>query len=497
MAEKNEYPIRILHVASELAPLIKTGGLGDVTAALPKALRRRGVDARVLMPAWPGVLDKASDFGYLRSRAVGNISVALNWRAYTAKVWKAVYDGLPIYILEQPELFNSEMIYPASAEPDAALPFIFLSLAAFELPLATGWIPSLYHAHDWPTAALPSAMRWHRYYQRKMDESRSIFTIHNIAYQGIFNPSGIEGWGLSPEAYSPLDPESMEFYGELSLMKGALTACDAVTTVSPRYSREILSPEYGNGLDGVIRTRQNALHGILNGIDGDVWNPWTDRMIAKNYSITATDGKAECRRAMLAEFGWEEDGRPILAYIGRLAEQKGIDIMLGALEKLPPEEARCAVIGSGDEYYDRMLSAFAATREDSIKVFTDFSEERAHMTYAGSDMLLMPSRFEPCGLSQMIACAYGTVPVVRATGGLADTIFDADKDSCGSGFVFDDSTPDALLSAINRALRAFHKPKRWNEIIGNAMKKDFSWDKSAAEYIALYNSILDFKQKSK
>lgn len=491
MAEKNESPIRILHAASELAPLIKTGGLGDVTAALPKALRRQGADARVLMPAWPGVLDKASDLGCLRNRSVGNISVALNWRAYTAKVWKAVYDGLPIYILEQPGLFNSERIYPDSSEPAAALPFVFLSLAAFELQWATGWAPRLYHAHDWQTAALPAAMRWHRYYARETDESRSIFTIHNIAFQGIFDPSGIEGWGFSPEAYSQLDPESMEFYGRLGLMKGALIACNAVTTVSPRYSREILSPEYGSGLDGVIRARQNALHGILNGIDSDVWNPMTDRLIAKNYSITAPGGKMECRRAMMEEFGWEDDGRPVLTYIGRLAEQKGIDIMLGALAELPPERARYVIIGSGDGYYSSMLSAFAAQRGDSVRVFTDFSEGRAHMAYAGSDILLMPSRFEPCGLSQMIACAYGGVPVVRETGGLADTIFDADEDSCGNGFVFDDYTPDALLGAINRALSSFHKPKRWGEIVGNAMKKDFSWDTSAAEYIALYNSILD------
>lgn len=490
MAEKPELPISVLHVASEMAPLIKTGGLGDVAGALPKVLRGHGADARVLMPAWPGVLDAADGCGYLRSRAAGDISVALDWRVYTAKVWKAVCGGLPVYILEQPELFNSERIYPDSTAPRAALPFIFLSLAAFELTRTIGWTPRLYHTHDWQTAALPAAMRWHRRYARDTGKIGSVFTIHNIAYQGIFDPSGVEDWGFHPQAYSQLDPESMEFYGGLNLMKGALTTSDAITTVSPRYSREILLPEYGFGLDGVIRSRQNALTGILNGIDRDVWNPETDRLIAGNYSADIPAGKMECRKAMFEKFAWKDDGRPVLAFVGRLTEQKGIDIMLGALEKLPAEKAHVVMVGSGDDYYNGKLSAFAARRKGSVHVITDFSEEGAHMVYAGSDIFLMPSRFEPCGLSQMIACAYGSVPVVRATGGLADTVFDADRDTAGNGFVFTDCTPDALLGAIHRAINAFYEPECWGRIVRNAMTKDFSWEASAAEYMKLYRSML-------
>lgn len=489
MAEKQESPLGVLHTAPELAPLIKIGGLGDVACALPKALRRQGVDARAVIPGWPGVLDRANSDACLSRRPIGSVSVALNWRVYTAKLWKAVYDGLPVYILDQPELFGNGNVYPERMEPDTVLPFIFLSLASLELPRAIGWTPGVYHSHDWPTAALPAALRWHRHYAREADGSRSVFTIHNLAHQGIIDPSGMDGWGFPPEACSPLDLESMEFYGKLNLMKGALTASGAITTVSPRYSREILTPEYGCMLDGVLRARQDRLKGILNGIDSDVWDPRTDRLIASNYSAGDTRGKAECRRTLLKSFGWEEDGRPVITFVGRLAEQKGVEIMLDALEKLPPEKARYVIIGSGSSYYNSALSGFTAKRAASARAITGFSEEAAHMAYAGSDILLMPSSFEPCGLSQMIACAYGTVPVVRSTGGLADTIFDADKNDGGNGFVFEDYSPDALLGAIYRALDARSSPERWNGIIASAMKKDFSWDASAAEYMELYRSM--------
>lgn len=490
MTEKPEPSLSVLHATSELAPLIKTGGLGDVACALPKAQRRRGVDARAVIPAWPGVLDRASEGGYLRKRAAGSVGVALNWRVYSAKLWKAVYDGLPVYILEQPELFAGDGIYPESAEPDAALPFIFLSLAALELPRAIGWTANVYHTHDWPTAALPAALRWHRHYARGYAGCRTVFTIHNLAHQGQFDPAGLDGWGFLPGAYDQLDPESMEFYGALNLMKGALTASGAITTVSPRYSQEILTPEYGCGLDGVLRDRQDSLKGILNGIDRDVWDPRTDPLIAGNYGAGATEGKAACRKALLEGLGWEDDGRPVITFVGRLAEQKGVDIMLDALEKLPPEKARSVVIGSGSQYYNDRLSAFTAERLDSARAVIGFSEEAAHAAYAGSDILLMPSNFEPCGLSQMIACAYGTVPVVRATGGLADTISDADENEGGNGFVFDGYTTDALLDAICRALGARRSPERWERIVSNAMGKDFSWDAPAAEYIELYRSML-------
>jgi len=491
MTGNSDFTLKTLHVSSEMAQLKKTGGLGDVVAALPKALCRCGVDARIIMPAWNGVLDNASDKGYLRKRVLGRISVALNFRAYTARVWKAVCEDVPVYILDQPELFSADNIYPGGIDADSALPFIFLSLAPLELPQLIGWKPQFLHTHDWQTAALPAALRWHKYYaQRFGGDYDTVFTIHNIAYQGIFETSGLDGWGFQLEAFNPFDPGSMEFYGHLNLMKGALTSCDAITTVSPRYSREIQTPDFGFGLDGVIRAHSDKLRGVLNGIDCDTWNPATDRLIAKKYSADNLKGKEDCRRALFKKLGWQDDGRPVLAFVGRLAEQKGIDILLEALEVLVPQRARAVVIGSGSDYYNQRLEKLARDSCGDVSAFCGFSEELAHTVYAGSDIFLMPSCFEPCGLSQLIACAYGSIPVVRATGGLADTVSDADKSSEGTGFVFLDYSTESLLQAINRALDTIGSQDRWKTVMRTAMRKDFSWEASAREYINLYNSIL-------
>lgn len=491
MTENPNFSLRVLHVASEIAPFKKTGGLGDVTASLPKALCRHGVDARSVMPAWPGVLDTASDLGCLRKRSLGQISIALNYRAYTARVWKAVCDNTPVYILDQPELFDHERIYPESMEAVEALPFIFLSLAPLELPETVGWKPQFLHAHDWQTAALPAALRWHKYYSRKSNgDYDSIFTIHNLAHQGIFGAEGLEGWGFSGAAYNPFEENSLEYYSQVNLMKGALTTCEAITTVSPRYSWEIQTPELGCGLDGVIRAHRDKLKGILNGIDRDIWNPETDKFIAKNYGAGNRSGKKACRKAMFKKFGWEYDERPVLAFIGRLAEQKGVDMMLEALEHLLPEEIRVVIIGSGNEYYNRKITNFTKDRADEVYTLIGFDEETARIAYAGSDIFLMPSSFEPCGLSQMIACAYGTIPVVHATGGLADTIIDADFSEDGTGFLFLEYCQEELLRAIRRALDARNSPARWQKIMDSAMGVDFSWEASAAEYIDLYNRIL-------
>lgn len=491
MTENPNFSLRVLHVLSEITPFKKTGGLGDVAASLPKALCQQGIDARSVMPAWPGVLDMARDMGCLRKRSLGQLNVALNYRAYTAKVWKAVCDNTPIYILDQPELFGNERIYPDSMDAAGALPFIFLSLAPFELPEVVGWKPQFLHAHDWQTAALPAALRWHKYYSHKSNgDYDSVFTIHNLAYQGVFSPEGLDGWGFSQAAYNPFEQDSLEYYGQVNLMKGALTTCEAITTVSPRYSWEIQTQDLGCGLDGVILTHRDRMNGILNGIDYDIWNPETDKFIAKNYSADNLSGKKACRKAMFKKFGWKYDELPVVAFIGRLAEQKGIDIMLEALEHLLPEEVHIVIIGSGDEYYNRKVINFTKDHDGEVYTLIGFDEETAHMTYAGSDIFLMPSRFEPCGLSQMISCAYGTIPVVHATGGLADTVIDADYSEDGTGFLFMEYCQDELLRAIHRALDAKAAPERWKRVVSNAMRVDFSWAASASEYVNLYNRIL-------
>ena len=489
MAQK-EFSIKVLHVAPECVPLIKKGGLGDVAGALPKALKKIGVDARILMPAWPGVLDTARKLGALSKAPVGQLSAAVNWRAWTARIWEAKLPEQRVYLLEQPELFSDENVYPDKVAVWNATPFIFLSYAAFELPAAVGWKPQFIHAHDWTTAAIAPALRWHRWYSKFHGDYDTVFTIHNMAFQGLFDKEGLEGWGFSKEAFSAGDTSSLEFYGQVNLMKGAVTASEAITTVSPSYSWDIQTQNGGFGLDGVMSANKSKLQGIINGIDYDLWNPEKDKLLPKKFGVSNMSGKKDCRSALLRLSGLKDDGRPLAIFVGRLTEQKGIDVMLDALDRLLPDKLFAIIIGSGNELYNRKLSEFADKHRDSVRSFIGFSEEKAHLAYAGGDLLIMPSLFEPCGLSQLIGFAYGTIPVVRATGGLADTVIDADGSPDGTGFLFAEFSGDELAQALQRALAAKHDEQRWAGIVKNAMLQDFSWQKSARSYAELYKKIM-------
>ena len=489
IAYKN-FTLKVLHIAPECSPLAKKGGLGDVVGTLPKALKKQSIDARVLIPAWPGVLEKAEEIGRLKREPIGEISVALNWRAYTASVLEAEVNGLHIYLLDQPELFSDPCIYPEKLDAVTVLPFIFLSFAPFELLRLTGWKPQFLHAHDWTTAPVSAALKWHRYYSYFNGDYDTVFTIHNLAFQGIISPSVLEGWGFSPRAFSNLDTDSLEYFGQVNMMKGAITTTEAFTTVSPNYSWDIQTPNGGLGLNGVIVAHKNKLRGIINGIDYDIWNPKTDSLLPANYSIGDMGGKEECRRALLKECGWKEDRRPILIFVGRLTEQKGIDIMLDAVRPFLAKKARFVIVGSGNDLYTRKVFEFRKEYPHSVHEILEFNEAKAHLAYAGGDMLLMPSLFEPCGLSQLIAFAYGTIPVARATGGLADTVIDADGSPDGTGFLFKDFSHEELQKAIDRALAAKDDGTRWDGIIRNAMGSDFSWDNSAKAYAELYRDIL-------
>ena len=490
MIAYKQFTLKVLHIAPECSPLAKTGGLGDVVGTLPKALKKQNIDARVLLPAWPGVIEKAAKIGKLNKEPLGEISVALNWRAYTASVLEADIDGLHVYLLEQPELFYDPCIYPEKLDPETILPFVFLSFASFELPKLTGWKPQFLHSHDWTTAPVSAALRWHRYYSTFNEDYDTVFTIHNLAFQGIIDPSVIDGWGFSPKAYSNLDSDSMEFFGRLNMMKGAITTSEAFTTVSPSYSWDMQTLNGGLGLDGVIVAHREKLRGIINGIDYDIWNPETDRFIPSNYSLKNMSGKEECKRTLLKECGWEDDGKPVLIFVGRLTEQKGIDIMIQGLRPFLAKKARCIIVGSGSDIYTRMIKEFEKENPYSLHAILEFNEEMAHLTYAGGDILIMPSLFEPCGLSQLIAFAYGTIPVARATGGLADTVIDADGSTDGTGFLFTDYSSAEFKKAIERALAAKKDNKKWGGIVRNAMSADFSWDNSAKAYAELYRDIL-------
>ncbi|MDO9508925.1 MAG: glycogen synthase GlgA [Thermovirgaceae bacterium] len=478
--------LSVLHVTPEMAPLSKVGGLADVAGSLPAALRELGVDARVLTPSWPGVPGRLREIGAGFKAAPLRVCVPLQWRAWCGSVAETEIGGVPVYLLEHPELFENKDIYPGDLGPDTALPFAFLSLAALERVFPDGWKPDIIHVHDWASCLTPAALKWHRYYGLLTEKPATVLTIHNIAHQGPLSLSVLDEWGMTGAAFAM---DAMEFYGGVNLLKGGITSADAVTTVSPNYAREILTPEFGEGLEGVLEYRRKRLSGILNGIDTVYWDPRTDPMIPANFGPEEMKGKGVCRAALLAECGWEIEGGPIMVSIGRLVRQKGMDILLKAIEPLFAMGARLVVIGTGEPALEKAFAALAEKRPDEVFFRQAFDERFAHLAYGGGDIFLMPSLFEPCGLSQMISMRYGTVPVVRGVGGLADTVSDADAGPHGTGFMFEEYNGDALASAVGRALEHFGSPRRWSILRKRCMERDFSWSRSARAYISLYDSL--------
>ncbi len=476
---------RVLHVAPEMAPLVKLGGLGDVVGSLPKALRSADVDARVFLPCYAGLRERLAAMGFpCLPVDGGELHVALNWRVYDGRVWETVVGGVPVYLLDQPELFGDPQVYPRESTLGATLPFAFLSLGALEF--ARIWKPDIFHVHDWPGGLLPAALAWHRHYRSLQQEYDTVLTIHNMAHQWILAPGALEAWGFARDAFA-LD--RMEFFGSLNVLKGAIVASDAVTTVSPRYSWEIQTSQGGFGLHGVLAEHRGKLSGILNGLDDELWNPEADPLLPAPYSFQDLSGKARCRQLLLERFGVEDDDKPLLVFVGRLVEQKGVDILLASLEAFARMEARTLILGSGHAVFENALRDAASRGGSAACVRVGYDEELAHLLYAGGDILLMPSLFEPCGLSQLIALRYGTIPVVRAVGGLADTVIDADGSPDGNGFVFSDYAPHEFSHATWRALVRRRDAAGWAQIQRRGMTQDYSWHHSAIAYADVYRKL--------
>lgn len=492
MEKKPRIKSKVLHVATEMAPLSKVGGLGDVVGSLPKALRKLGVDARILVPAYPKVFRQIETLGLKLTQVRRNICVALKWRVYASRLWKTEVEGVPTYLLDNPRLFGAQEIYPDVLTPETALPMAFLSYAALELPYALNWKPQIFHCHDWPTSLIPVALRWHRHYRAFQEQYDTVMTIHNLAHQGILSPSVLEEWALDRKAFNM---EGLEFFGQANFLKGAIVAADKVTTVSPRYSWEIQTPDGGMGLDGILSRNRDKLLGVINGLDETAWNPEQDPMLPAPYGLNHMEGKTKNRLSLLRHCGWDEDNSPILAFVGRLVEQKGVEIFLPAVEELLSRGCRLVVVGSGFPIYERNLEELADRFPDRLHVTIGFNEALAHLVYAGSDIFLMPSLFEPCGLSQLISLRYGTVPVVRAIGGLADTIIDVEGSEDGYGFLFADYNSQELLGAVDRALVHYADPEGWRKIQRSGMTRNFSWEKSASIYRGIYFKLLGFDEE--
>jgi len=475
--------VELLFVASEVAPWSKTGGLGDVAAALPRALAARGHAVTVVSPRYGSIDPRAA--GFTRKEGV------LRIRGEATAAW--VRRGRPTFwLVEHERLFGSRRgIYGEGGRDfaDNAERFTFLSRAALALPGATGMRPRIVHANDWQTGLVPFLLRREHAEDPHLAGARTVFTIHNLAYQGVFPKDVVPHLGLPWDVFRF---EAMEFYDQLSFVKAGLVFADALTTVSPTYAREIRTHQSGGGLDALLRERAVDLHGILNGIDVAEWDPATDRHLPARFSARALAGKARCKAALQREAGLPVRPEvPLIAMISRLAEQKGIDLLVAALPELLPRDAQLVLLGSGEASLEQVLVQAAAARPDRMAVRIGFDEGLAHRIEAGADVFLMPSRFEPCGLNQMYSLRYGTVPVVRAVGGLEDTVEDYDGWNAGTGFKFRDYTPAALSLAVRRALELHRDRRAWRALMARGMAEDFSWERSAASYEALYRTLAE------
>ncbi|WP_298917392.1 glycogen synthase GlgA [uncultured Roseobacter sp.] len=478
--------MKILFVASECAPFVKTGGLADVIGAVPKSLSELGADARVMLPAYPALSALARN-----GKEVWNSG---DLHGGPARLVAVSSEGIDLFLLDAPHLFErSGNIYLGADGrdwPDNAQRFGALSYVAAEVATlgVDGWRPDIVHAHDWQAGLVPAYLR-----QRPEKTPPCVLTIHNIAFQGLFDPSLMTTLGLSSDLYTS---EGMEYFGRLGFLKAGIAFCDKITTVSPTYARELMLPEFGMGLEGLLRARSADLSGILNGIDLDVWNPEDDPHLVSAYSVRRLKGKSANRAEVVRRFGLDEDaGGPLFCVISRLTTQKGLDLLLEALPTLVARGGKLAVLGSGDKDLEAGFVAAAHTHGGSVGVIIGYDEPLSHLMQAGSDAILIPSRFEPCGLTQLYGLRYGTLPVVARTGGLADTVIDANEAAltanCATGVQFAPVTKAALDQAILRTCDLYDDPKTWAGMMRRAMRHPVGWDVSAQTYHDVYSDLLD------
>ena len=473
--------MKILFIASEVTPFAKTGGLADVVGSLPAALMRLGHDVRIIMPYYRSV--EAASSGVRRGRKSTDINI--NGLKTKGVLRFGQLQGVPVYFVENGEYFDRETLYGTDPDGYSDNPerFSFLCRATLDFLKRLDFRPDIIHCHDWQAALIPLLLRQELKNDLFYSRTATVYTIHNLAYQGLFPHSSLTQMGFG----SHVNTDDLEYYGKVNLMKGGILNADLITTVSPTYCREIQSPEQGCGLEGVLQQRAKDLHGIINGLDTERWDPETDRDLSKNYSATAPAWKKHTKRDLRKELGLEPSDAPLLGMVSRVVSSKGFDLIEELLPRFEAADLDLVVLGSGDETYLRALTA-AAERCSRIKVCTgSYNDPLAHRIYAGSDIFLMPSRYEPCGLSQLIALRYGSVPVVRKTGGLADTVTDADQRS-GTGFVFEEYTAEAFWEAIQRALDFYAMPEQWKKLVKKAMLTDVSWDASALHYEELYRT---------
>jgi starch synthase len=478
------HELRVLFVSPECTPLTKTGGLGDVSAALPAALRRLDIDVRMLLPGYPKVLAAVPEARELARLAL--FGPAVESRLLEAQL----PSGVPLLILDCPQLYNrgggpyqndAGEDWPDNGVRFGALSKIGAMLGGPSTPL--GWRPHVVHCNDWPAALAPAYLHY-----MAEPHAAALMTVHNLAFQGNFGPELVATLGLPPASFAM---DGLEFHGRMSFLKAGLVYSDAITTVSPTYAREIQSEALGCGMQGLLSKRRDSLQGILNGIDTEAWNPATDSLIPHRYGPDTLENKQRNKQALQRRMKLECDADlPLLGTVGRFTHQKGIDLLAAAAPDLAALPSQLVVLGTGERSYEDALRALAARHAGLIAVTIGFDEELAHLVEAGADLFLMPSRFEPCGLNQMYSQRYGTPPVAHATGGLIDTIIDcgtaalAEKNA--TGFIFHEATAPAIVAAVRRAIAVYRTRPRWRVLQRNGMARDFGWNMPALLYARIY-----------
>jgi len=475
--------LTVVIAASEATPFAKTGGLADVAGSLPVALKHLGCRVIVFVPYYREVAQK----GFEIEETGLHVPVNMGRRTVKAEVLIGAQHGVPFYFLKRDEYFDRGYLYgtPEGDYFDNLERFTFFSRAVLEVIKARDLAPDIIHCNDWQTGLIPAYLKDIYRDESVFSKTASVLTVHNIAYQGQFPANFYDITGLGAHLFNP---EGLEFWGNLNLLKSGIVFADAITTVSRGYSAEIQTPEYGYGLEGVLAKRKDDLFGILNGVDYTEWDPATDTHIPHNFTIEEIKGKSDCRKKLLKAFGLKVKAKtPVIGMITRLADQKGIDILSEAMPELMKLDIAMVILGSGDRRYQELLADLAGHYPDRLSIKIAFNSGLSHMVEAGSDMFLMPSRYEPCGLNQIYSLKYGTVPIVRATGGLDDTVRDYSSGD-GNGFKFKEYSAEALVEKVMEAAVVFGDKKAWAEIQRRGMAEDFSWTDAAKKYLEVYKS---------
>ena len=474
--------MKVLFTVSECVPFIKSGGLADVAGSLPKELRRLGTDVRVIMPKYGSISEEFKQ----EMKRVAEFTVQVGWRNQYCGIEELSYNGITFYFVDNEQYFKRDHLYGYFDDGER---FAFFNHAVLQGLAQIQFYPDVIHCHDWHTGMIPFLLKKKYQMIKEYAEIKSVFTIHNLQFQGIMPKEALNDLLNLDDRY--FNMEELEFYGNINFMKGALVAADKITTVSPTYLKEIQTDYFGEKLNGVLVKRNEDLSGILNGIDEDIYNPEKDLNLAKNYSTTTLFDKEENKRSIQQKFGLPQSDVPLIAMITRLTKQKGLELVQAVFHEILSENIQMIVLGTGDPEFEQFFREMEGMYGEKFKAYIGFNEELAHQLYAGADLFLMPSKFEPCGLGQLIALKYGTVPIVRETGGLNDTVQPYNEFSGeGNGFSFTKFNAHDMLYTIRRAIYFYQDQEIWDQLITSAMEMKYSWAQSAFKYNQLYSGLV-------